>query len=626
MRTAKAFAAVFHREIVERRLLLLAGAVVGLTPLLMTWIPYFGAGGAAKTTALRGVTALFLSMALTAVAALLLGGSILARDLAERRISFYFSRPIPGWVIWAGKLLAALALTLAAGSLALLPALLHGDVEPSTWQALLSVEVLDNGQGLLVLGYLALLLLLVGHTVGVVLRARSGWLILDLAALLVSAFLIFNAVLLLRPAPELRRGALDLLLVALPLGALVASAVQVVRGRTDLRRSHRLLTVTLSSVLLTLALGLTVLTRWVFAATPRDLDSFSFIRPAPAGSWVWLSGRAAHRGGYQPRFLLDTASGRYIPAAVAGDRDFFLSFSGDGRRAAVLGWTSDPAWTLMSADLTRPEAGLVATPIAFSMFPESIALSRDGSRLASIVDGRLRIDELSTGRMLASVPLPAGVQVWRLTYGERSVTFADERLMPDFEGRSLDFLALDLASLRLERVGRIQFHGAIWRLSDDGRRVFLHDQPGQAIRVHDVRTGALLATLPVGKVTYLGIIPLASGRFAVRLPRPGSFELRVYAADGTLLRRLWVAGPLRVGAQPTADTLVVAHHGTAWRLDLNDPGPGGIHRIGRGLEPLNAPYLPPGSPASRLFTTKNSGLVQVDPATGKEERVILPGR
>ena len=87
MRTAKAFAAVFQREIVERRLLLVAGAVVGLLPLLMSWLPFVVGGGPAQAAAFRGAAALFVANSLTAVAALLLGGSVFARDLGERRIS-----------------------------------------------------------------------------------------------------------------------------------------------------------------------------------------------------------------------------------------------------------------------------------------------------------------------------------------------------------------------------------------------------------------------------------------------------------------------------------------------------------------------------------------------------------
>src|SRR5262249_40207894 len=148
--------------------------------------------------------------------------------------------------------------------------------------------------------------------IGVVLRARSGWLTLDLAALLASAFLIVKAILPLRYASDFYSKVLELLLLVLPLAALVAGAVQVVRGRTDLRRSHRLLTLTLSPFLLTLVLGLTALTHWVFAAGPQDLESIAFVRPVPAGSWVWLTGRASYRGGYMPVFLLDTASGKSI--------------------------------------------------------------------------------------------------------------------------------------------------------------------------------------------------------------------------------------------------------------------------------------------------------------------------
>src|SRR5262245_46348770 len=119
----KAFATVFGRELAERRLLLLAALLLGLVALAAPWIPGLPPQSADE---LRGGVALVLTGLLTTVTAVLLGGSVIARDLAERRLGFYFSRPIPGGALWAGKLTAAVALVLASGVLASTPALLAG--------------------------------------------------------------------------------------------------------------------------------------------------------------------------------------------------------------------------------------------------------------------------------------------------------------------------------------------------------------------------------------------------------------------------------------------------------------------------------------------------------------------
>lgn len=46
--------------------------------------------------------------------ALLMGGSVIARDLGEGRLGFFYARPVPWWAIGGGKLLAALLLAPAA--------------------------------------------------------------------------------------------------------------------------------------------------------------------------------------------------------------------------------------------------------------------------------------------------------------------------------------------------------------------------------------------------------------------------------------------------------------------------------------------------------------------------------
>ena len=56
-----------------------------------------------------------------------LGASVIGEDLAERRLGFYFSRPLSGWAIWASKNLAAILITLGTGLVFVLPvALLSG--------------------------------------------------------------------------------------------------------------------------------------------------------------------------------------------------------------------------------------------------------------------------------------------------------------------------------------------------------------------------------------------------------------------------------------------------------------------------------------------------------------------
>ena len=52
------------------------------------------------------------------------GSTILASDIAQKRLSFYFSRPLPAAAIWAGKLLGALVISIACTFLVAAPVFL----------------------------------------------------------------------------------------------------------------------------------------------------------------------------------------------------------------------------------------------------------------------------------------------------------------------------------------------------------------------------------------------------------------------------------------------------------------------------------------------------------------------
>lgn len=645
----RGFLAVLQREVVERRLVLLAAVLIGLFPLITPYLPgVWGRGGEDA----RGGLALIMSLIVSVVLSLILGGSVISRDLAERRLSFYFSRPLSGLAIWAGKIAASALLVFGSGALVLLPAWLVGaSVDPSGYWGNGLLPGIGGrsaeGAGIaLSWATLIVLLLLASHAAGVMMRSRSPWLLLDFVALGLVVALILNAGdrLLLEGAFVSFFRIVMALVIALPLALLAASLFQVIRGRTDLRQGHRWLSVTLWSLLLVFGLASVGYGHWVLAVTPEDLDKVTLVKPAPAGSWVALEGEARHWGRFSPTFLVDTSSGRSVRLRATNPLQWtHLSpeISADGRRAVWLARQRsdfDTPLELMTLDLTRPEAVPVATPVTFPMaaYPDTlmdIALSPDGSRLASLRRGRLFVDEISTGRTLLSLPLPGR----EIPHNQRMLFLGPDLIrmyLYYMDVRSVapprtDIYEVQLKARQLTKTGGAE--RSLWTLDWDDEsheRIPVRDMAKGLLHIHDGRTGEVLATLPASRQPWAEAALLPGGRIAVPMGRRGSWDLKILAQDGHEIRRFHFDGVhmLQAGPQPAPDHLFVV----SWKgqkpeegrqLRLLDLESGASRLLGEDLVPVSR-SSPPGSLGSKLFVEEGKRLVRLDPLRG-EKRVVL---
>ncbi len=660
----KGFVAVFEREIVERRLLLVAALVLGLVPLLAPLLPGMPP---ARPAELRSGTALGIALVLTLALALLLGGSVIARDLAERRLGFYFARPLTGAAIWAGKMAAAAALTVGAGLLVLLPAtLVGGPPDPSGYWGSTSSGVFRGGFSLVVIWVGILLLTLTAtHAVSVMVRSRSPWLLLDLVALGVTSSVSGLCLLTLA-----RKGAglpvywerivsgpfgggsttvllyvqLSISLVAL-LSLTVAGAAQVVRGRTDLRRGHRVLSIVLWSALLPASLLTAGYTRWFLAASLEDLVKVGTVVGAPAGPWMAVKGEAAHRGGYLPGFLYDAGSGR--PVHV----DFGLAylnasplvlFSADGGRAAWLE-TSDMRSPLQSdfelrtLDLHHPGASPLRSQVVLNGGVRAFALSPDGRRVAAVHGDRLTVYEISSGRLLAAVRRDRNEyhEDWRLVFaGPDRVrlygldfTFAPQRERSRL--LLLRILDLDLTTGKATAIRtEDQLDGlSTWVVSPSADRALLRGQ--HTLQLRDGATGHLISELgrEEARASFL-----PDGRIAMLTRGVEGSELRILdAAAGAELQRFRFPDlrTVIVADQPGPQTLRVVTRGAAgsapwqlWNLNLAS----GESRLGPKLELTTLPLEGAGPWPLRRG---GDGVVWLDFANARELVVLrdgLPGR
>lgn len=622
------------RDVHERRMVLAAALVAGLLPFASPLLPGVSAARAGEA---RDVMAVVLALGFGLILALLLGASAIARDLAENRLGFDFARPVGGLAIWGGRLGAAAGLTIATMAIIVAPAALVGG-----W---LHRIVTDDPESSLL--FLGAVLLAVGlaHAASVAIRSRSRWLLLDLAGLVVVPLL---AVIGIRGIVEAGASlnlvvAVELALIAAIASVWIASALQVVHGRTDLVAGHRVQSIALWSMLLVIALGLAGYSVWLVRADLSDLEA-AWALTGPDGNVVQVAGTTTGRE-IATRFLLDVETGRSLRI---GTRRWFdiheVLFSRDGRRAVVLHRASATAPTIdvLTVDLAAPALELRETTLGFAARRRVLrpALSPTGRRLATLQGRNLSVHDLDSGRILAAAQLEmVNEDPWR-----DQVAFAGEDRVRvyAFSDRlvayELDVPGRKIASWTGPEIERDQVNLLRWR--HDHERLILRGTGAIGSILLDGRSGATLAQLapaaqPDDKAdsrsSFLAdgrIVRLAwarAGRATLELVSPDGEPLRSFDLGPTDARTYFVAGG---EVAPGTITLARGSRGRdgevhAGRLMLCDVETGRIRDVeGGGFPIVNHVWVfspapvRPGSVASRLIARDRAvWLLDPDSAT-----------
>jgi hypothetical protein len=521
------------RDLRERSFVFITAAIVATIPFLAAALRL----GNSSPAWIIAVTGMILCVTVSLGVAGVLGASMIGRDLSERRLSFYFSKPVSPLAIWFGKLAGAIATVALCFGVIFLPSFLAANTE---WQK----DMPAPGFIAVVLAA-SVYLLLVMHAFGTMIRSRSGLVAVDLIvlALLAGAMWLTLRPLLSNMAMVLVMWIWQSVVLAIPVIIIAAGAWQLSRGRTDIRRSHR----ELSAFLWTAVAAVTGITAmyvaWVVSATPRDVVN-PWASAATSGDWMVMSGPARHRGDYQPSFLVDTRDGHYV--RFASSRWQPPQFALNGNAAISIAPTAESlrkangevhVWSL-------PKMTDVATGVETSIYAR-VVLSDDLSRLAIFTNHILSVYDIGSRSLLASVRIPAGEDAMMFFVSPSRVrvyALAVMKLGSRIPDGQLPIYEFDVASRRLNETGKIR--AVRWTqiaASPDGSTLAIAEFPNLAagqLLIVDGRSGATRAT--INSASHSRWVDMLEGG---GLSFAESTRIRIFDAQGNPVREIPL-GPL----------------------------------------------------------------------------------
>lgn len=381
-------------EVRDKALLLAVGLIGGLSAVLIP--PLRGVHGQELAGQQGGIAAV-LAFGTVAVTALLLGSGLVGPDLQEGRLGFYFARPLRAVDLWGGRFLAALGINQLGGLLCFLPVLLYHR----------EFGALKEIQGVLLL--LGLAVLLLANAASLALRARTGWLALDFAALLAFGWGWVQLVRRIDGAgageffPAVAWAAFGSLLGLL----LLAGVLGFVRGRVSLPRSHRAASLAFAGGVLALLAGSAGFQHLAFRV--KDLKALKVWHAEAGDQGPWCIVGAEPDAKRILGYLHNEETGETKRINREG-----AVISLNGRRAAwlpgaglgILGlsevWIADlradsaPVWSLRVPKLSQGSFG----------WNHALAISPKGDRLAVIGDEAVAVLSLESGAVLARHALP----------------------------------------------------------------------------------------------------------------------------------------------------------------------------------------------------------------------------
>ncbi len=511
---------IASRELREKSRLLLVCAAAAVMPFLAALLP---ASRGSRPTVISVVSG-FLAIAFCIGTAIAQGSSTIGRELTDRRLSFYFSKPVSPAAIWIGKAVSSLLISLASFAIITLPAYLAASSEwETTWTMRgFSVPMVALG--------LALVLFLLSHAVGSMIRSRSALIGLDflLAAAAIGAALLILRPVILGMAIGISRGIT--LTFGLALIAILAAApvYQLAKGRTDVRRSHAALSQFLWTAVAAVLLVAGAYVLWLVSLTPSSITRVVEFEQSQGGDWMFVTGTSSSRGDYHGSFLINRSTGS--SQKVAAPAGWVAQISRNGKIAA---WV-EPASFIPRADrmeiftrrLDVPGAKSVSTNIRGPVSAGFI-LSDDGSRIAVYHGRTVAVHDTATGNLVASAPLDPASR-WRMFFVSADALRLIGTSYADRTQGRLRIHELDIPRKAVAKLADVEMpHPGYIAASADGSRLLLQ----RTNLVLDGRTGATVMTLPGPAGVWTSAV-LQDGRAVTVTSGPGGARLRYIDPSG----------------------------------------------------------------------------------------------
>lgn len=557
------------RELRGRSRLFLFAAAFAVIPFAATLLP----GARGHRADVIGIAGALLGAGLSFTVAIALGATTVGRELTERRLSFWFARPISGVALWIGKAAGALLASIACLLIVAGPAFL---AVGRNWNA----GDTRRSEILLIAPLTMIILFLVSHALSTVIRSRSTLLALDavlLAGVATALYVVARRVAAAgdpRQAFELVNGAATLLVAGLAL----APAWQLAQGRTDPRRNHIAFSRAFWPMAIVVVLATGAFAAWLITPDLDDLDRITMIQQPPVGNWAVASGYDEQRRGFEATFLVDGASGRTV--RMPTPLWWGMTVSRDGRTVA---WLQPDAFlrtterTLYTRRLDDPGAEVVETTIRTN--GKQVVLSDDGHRAAVADEKTISVHDLGSGALLASVSVPEGNAVANLFFTSPDVV----RIVQPGRG-DLDALRIfewNLAARSLVKTGQSAegLHGPA-SASADGTRLY----NGAGV-ILDARSGATIGRLPEWNASSTLVRMLHDGSVVRTGTADGKAHVQMFAPDGTMRHEIVLAGMQHAftsAATSDGKVIVAASNGARRNTYAIDLASGRIARVLEG--------------------------------------------